>query len=106
MNKPTIFIRKAIDGKYFWILCLSENSKNPSAKSPSDYTKLIACRQSALRFCRHLTDKVKLVNCEEIVISDQVGDLRRQKKKKVKNVATETIPGNMQEQCNPVNKEQ
>lgn len=78
INTPTIFIKKSAENaKYYWTLCLSENDKKPSCKSPTEYTELPKCRQGALRFCKHLVSKIKIKDCEEVVISDSVGDQRK-----------------------------
>lgn len=77
INTPTIFIKKASDNKYYWVLCLSENSKKPSCKSPSDYTQLIKCRQGAMRFAQHISSKIRIIGCDEIAVVDEVGDQRK-----------------------------
>lgn len=79
MNQATVFIKQAIDGKYFWELCLSANDKLPSCKSPSDYIELRECRQSAMRFAKHLTSKIRIADCDEILVEDTVGDRRKLK---------------------------
>jgi hypothetical protein len=77
MNTPTIFIKQDTNGDYYWMLCLSENSKKPTCKSPSSYKELFTCRLSALRFSKHLTNKLRIKACEEIIIEDCIGDKRK-----------------------------
>ena len=80
MNAPTVFIKKSVESsKFFWILCLSENPKRPTCKSPTEYFELTKCRQSAMRFCKHLASKIKIKECDEVVIIDEVGDQRKLK---------------------------
>lgn len=80
MNVATIYIRCSTDNRYFWVLCLSENPKNPTCRSVTDYKELRKCRQGALRFAKHLTSKIKLKGYDEVVIVDSVGDQRKLKK--------------------------
>lgn len=76
MNAPTIFIKQDKES-YYWILCLSENIKKPTCRSPVNYKQLIKARRSAMRFCKHLTGKIKIIGSDEVVIVDEVGDGRK-----------------------------
>lgn len=60
--QPTIIIKKISEGKYTWMLYLSNNRKRPTCVSPTTYKDAFKCRARAKEFASKIKGPLKVVD--------------------------------------------
>ena len=63
-TKPTIIIKKLSNGKYTWLLYLSNNRKKPTCVAPSQYNEAFKARDRARQFAAKFKSQIVLKDIE------------------------------------------
>jgi hypothetical protein len=73
--KPTIIVKKLSEGRYTWLLFLSNNRKKPTCVSPTVYEDAFKARSRAKEFAAKFKGPLRLVDKEnksdEILFIDE-----------------------------------
>ena len=74
-SKPTIIIKRISEGKYTWLLYLSNNRKRPTCVSPTTYEELFKCRARAKEFAYKFKGPLRLISksegTDEVLVIDE-----------------------------------